>query len=62
LFWLCNLVTRKCYVNVAKRVPPHGQRFDCSLHWAALVESIVPAKNPDSSVAEDLVAGLLERE
>src|SRR5271166_1220074 len=49
-------------MNVAKRVPPHGHRLDCSRHWAALVESIVPAKNPDAPISKNFVSGLLECE
>jgi len=49
-------------VNIAQSVPPHSYCLNCSLYRPALVESTVSPENLDSSMAEDLVSRLLERE
>ena len=49
-------------MNIAQSVPPHSYCLNCSLYRPALVESTVSPENLDSSMAEDLVSRLLERE
>ena len=49
-------------MNIAKSVSSHRHRFDYAVHWPALVEPIVPAKNLDSPMSKDVVSALLERE
>ena len=56
------MITRKCEVDIGKGVPSHVERFDGSGDGSGLIEPIVPAKNLDSPMVEDLISGLLECE
>ena len=49
-------------MNIARSIPPHGHGLDCSRHWAALVEPIVPPENLDAPMSKNFVSALLECE